>query len=322
MDKRGRARWVARVGIDEVARRAGGVSFATVKRWIERGATGEASRAVEASLERSQRSVKSWATAQRKAADKPSAERPTRKRRPARPPLRVAGFTLPEDASDHRHSPDGLTDEQLTPTRLPTTERQDLRDRIRRTPFGRSEYFESSSLHSKRESFLVNENYIDVRNRGGIDAIADHARQRFAVAQRDGYDILFFSATLIRFIPENPNYTGALARKQGKWAPDSMTFAGPNVSAHADPEEVTRSVRHAFEFARTKGGQIGYAGSVDSLSNARSFWFFSYTFEFFKRKPPPTAPRVPDRDFGDEPLSEQEPERFRRSAPRPRKRRG
>jgi len=81
-------------------------------------------------------------------------------------------------------------------------------------------YLVSSGLYWKRESFMVNENYADVKARGGIDAIADYARQRFMVAQREGFDHFAFYGEVIRFIPENPNYTGALARRQGKWAPD------------------------------------------------------------------------------------------------------
>lgn len=290
VDRRTLREFVSRVGLEEVARRSG-VSGATVKRWLQRGVSGKGSRAVEDSLRRSARS--------RKAAET---------RRLQAELANARGFTLPRAPEDHPLSPDGLDAHELTPRRLPTTERQDLRDRLRR--LGRATVGESESHVWRRESYAVNENYIDVRDRGGIEAIAEHAIQRFRSAAREGYEWFHFYAQLIRFIPENPAYTGALARKAGKWAPDTINVGSTNVYRGTElaepPGGVAGAIYHAFEYSSKT---LGYAGSIEDVSHSRTIWFLFYTLEFFTRRPEPDWPRA--TAFEDEPLSPVEPGIFR-----------
>jgi hypothetical protein len=198
---------------------------------------------------------------------------------------------LPPDSSDHRLSPEGLTPDQLTPRRKPTTEQDRLRDRLRR--LGREVVGESERYVWKREAYAVDENYVDVKERGGIEAIIEHAIQRFRVAQGEGYEWFHFHAQLIRYIPENPAYTGKMARKAGKWAPDVINVGSRNVYQGTETAEppggVAGAVYHAFQH---NSKTLGMAGSIDDVSHARTIWWLFYSLEFFTDKPDSEAPRV------------------------------
>lgn len=172
---------VARIGLDETARRLG-VSVRTVRKWLRTEPSFRGAEKIAEVIKRHLASVKAVAT----------------RRRTFRESLPLPEF--PNEIIGDESSPEIDNEDDLLPGRPPPHV----------APDGFRAKYESTRYMGWNNYVVIGRPLVDVDNETIIDLAA-------SVWQNSGEPLCFVELIFFRYIPFNPIYTGQMMRKQGTW---------------------------------------------------------------------------------------------------------
>lgn len=202
---------VARLGLAEVARRAG-VSVATLRRWIRSGPSQKGGAILAAIAKRHVASLRAGETRKRKAQVRTGVEVPPSSELPA---------------------------EQALPTRLPSESREV--ERIKK-----QEQIEEGSTPIVSEFNIGETTWRTIGkdvNEVSASEIAEIVVEIWRQNDRDNVQVKFL---FLRFIPFNPMYKGELQKKQGTWVEQWQS-----TQAASSPNTISRYIEYYIDRART-----------------------------------------------------------------------
>lgn len=201
---------VARLGLDEVARRAG-VSPATLRRWLREGPSQKGGAVLAGIIRRHLASVRASEGRRRKAQQRTGVELPAESELPA---------------------------EQVLPTKRPDEAREVARLK-RREGIGQGSRPIVSEFNIGETTWeTIGKDVNEVSDSELIDIVVEIWRQ----SGRDNMQVKFF---FLRFIPFNPMYKGELQRKQGTWVEQWQS-----TQAASSPYTMSRYIEFYLERAR------------------------------------------------------------------------
>lgn len=201
---------VARLGLDEVARRAG-VSRATLRRWLREGPSQKGAAVLAAIIKRHLASLRAAESRRR------SAQQET-------------GIEPPSESE--------LAPEQVLPTRLPESAREVER-------LKRREGIEEGSRPIVSEFNIGETTWVTIGEDVNEIADSDLIDEVIAIWRRSGRDNMQVKFLFLRFIPFNPMYKGELQRKQGTWVEQWQS-----TQAASSPYTMSRYIEFYMERAR------------------------------------------------------------------------
>lgn len=204
---------VARLGLAEVARRAG-VSQATVKRWLREGPSQKGAKALAGILRRHSASTKAAEGRRRRMQERVGAQVPP--------------------ATE-------LTPEQVLPPRAASESREVKRIKQREKTEGGVVPIDSEVNIGEETWVTIGRDINDLDNSEVVDSVV-------SIWQDSGRDYVSVRFFFLRFIPFNPLYKGELAKKAGKW----VDFWWRTQAASAK-DTITRYVEGYLDLARKKG---------------------------------------------------------------------